>query len=76
MSPRQIAPVVGMSEGSVERWLVGGGAPEHRRSPVESMLDPFRPDLERRWEAGCRTAPVLWYAIPKQVFRGSVKIVA
>jgi transposase len=45
--PRLIAPAIGMSQRTVERWLTAGGAPEHRRPPVASLLDPFRCDLER-----------------------------
>lgn len=74
--PRLIAPVVGMSQRGVERWSAAGGAPEHRRPPVSSVLDPFRPYLERRWEAGCRKATHLWRDIRERGFRGSVQTVA
>ena len=39
--PRHIAPtVLGMSQRAVERWLAAGGAPEHRRPAMASMLGP------------------------------------
>ncbi|MDO9714039.1 ISL3 family transposase [Paracraurococcus lichenis] len=53
---RLIAPALGMSQRTVERWLTAGGAPEHRRPPVASMLDPFRRFLEQRWAADGLTA--------------------
>lgn len=36
MSPRQIAPRLGLSVRTVERWLAAGGEPEHRRSESQS----------------------------------------
>jgi transposase len=76
VSPRLIAPAVGMSQRTVERWLTAGGAPEHRRPPVASMLDPFRPDLERCWDGGCRKATALWHEIRERGFKGSLQTVA
>ena len=74
--PRLIAPAVGMSQRTVERWLTAGGAPEHRRPPVASLLDPFRSDLERCWDAGCRKATALWHEIRERGFKGSSQTVA
>jgi transposase len=74
--PRLIAPTVGMSQRTIERWLTAGGAPEHRRPPMASMLDPFRSDLEQRWNAGCRKATALWHEIKQQGFKGSLQTVA
>ena len=71
MPPRLIAPRIGMSQRSVERWLGAGGEPEHRRPPVAGLVDPFRPYLERRWQEGCRDAAVLWREIRAQGFTGS-----
>ena len=76
VTPRLIAPVVGMSQRSVERWLVAGGEPEHRRPPMTTLVDPFRPYLERRWKEGCRTAAALWREITEQGFAGSLNTVA
>jgi transposase len=74
--PRLIAPAVGMSQRTVERWLMAGGAPEHRRPPMASMLDPFRPYLEDCWNSGCRKATVLWHKIAERGFKGSLQTVA
>ena len=70
--PRLIAPRVGMSQRSVERWLRAGGEPEHRRPPVAGLVDPFRTYLERRWQEGCRNAADLWREIRDQGFTGSL----
>ncbi len=56
MPPRLIAPRVGMSQRSVERWLRAGGEPEHRRPPVASLVDPFRPP----WSVAGRRAAAMW----------------
>ncbi|WP_404517080.1 hypothetical protein [Bradyrhizobium ottawaense] len=56
-----MAPRIGMSVRTVERWLAAGGEPERRRPPAHSVLiDPFRDYLEKRWEEAdlsdfCRT---------------------
>ena len=75
LPPRRIAPLVGMSRRSVERWLAAGGEPEHRRPPVASRVDAFRPHLERRWRAGCHNAAQLWREIAAQGFAGSPQTV-
>ncbi|ESW64566.1 helix-turn-helix domain-containing protein [Mesorhizobium sp. LSJC280B00] len=36
LSPRQIAPRIGMSVRTVERWLAAGGEPEHWRPRAPS----------------------------------------
>ena len=74
--PRLIAPMVGVSQRSVERWLAASGEPEHRRPPVATLIDPFRPYLERRWQEDCRSAAELWRGIAAQGFTGSLNTVA
>ncbi|WP_430641452.1 ISL3 family transposase [Bradyrhizobium centrolobii] len=72
LSPRGIAPRIGMSVRTVERWLAAGGEPEHRRPPARSVLvDPFRDYLEKRWEEGERRALELWTEIKRRGFEGS-----
>ncbi|MCP3475467.1 transposase [Bradyrhizobium sp. CCGUVB1N3] len=72
LSPRGIAPRIGMSVRTVERWLAGGGEPEHRRPPADSVLiDPFRDYLEKRWEEGERRGLQLWIEIKLRSFEGS-----
>ncbi|WP_245283969.1 ISL3 family transposase [Bradyrhizobium sp. Cp5.3] len=72
LSPREIAPRIGMSVRAVERWLAAGGEPEHRRPPAHSVLvDPFRDYLEKRWEEGERRGSQLWTEIKLRGFKGS-----
>jgi transposase len=72
LSPRQIAPRIGMNVRTVERWLAAGGEPEHRRPPSRSVLmDPFRDYLEKRWEVGQRNGLQLWTEIKYRGFEGS-----
>ncbi len=74
--PRQIAREVGMSQRAVERWLVAGGEPEHRRPPVASLVDPFRPYLDRRWREGCQNTRQLWREIVADGYKGSFATLA
>ena len=73
---RLIAPMTGMSKRAVERWLDAGGEPEHRRLPVPTLIDPFRSDLDQRWQEGCRNATTLWREIKQQGFTGSFNTIA
>ena len=72
LSPRQIAPRIGMNVRTVERWLAAGGEPEHRRPSAHSVLmDPFRDYLEKRWEEGQHSGLRLWTEIKHRGFEGS-----
>ncbi|MGY6498077.1 MAG: helix-turn-helix domain-containing protein [Microcella sp.] len=71
MTPRQIAPRMGMSVRTVERWLAAGGEPEHRRPPTRSVLDSFQDYLELRWQEGQRNGSQLWTEIKRRGFEGS-----
>ncbi len=76
LPPRRIARALGMSQRSIERWLTAGGEPEHRRPPVASLVDPFRPYLDRRWREGCRNTRQLWREITAGGFKGSFATIA
>lgn len=73
--PRLIAPRLGVSKRTVERWLAADGEPQHRRPGATSLLTPFKADLERRWQEGCRNAVALHAALLSQGFTGSVQTV-
>jgi transposase len=71
-SARQIAPQVGMSVRTIERWLAAGGEPEHHRSSVQChTLLAFEDYLLRRWNEGCHNARQLLSEIRAQGFKGS-----
>lgn len=72
LAPRQIAPRVGMSVRTIERWLASGGEPEHRRPPARNTcIDPFRDYLEQRWREEQRNGVALWNEIAQRGFEGS-----
>jgi transposase len=71
MSARQIAPRLGLSVRTVERWLAAGGEPEHRRpESLSTTTEPFRQYLERRWQEGQHNGAQLWEEIKRMGFRG------
>lgn len=72
LPPRQIAPRIGISVRTVERWLAAGGEPEHGRPPSRSVLmDPVREYLERRWQEGQYNGSQMWAEIQRRGFEGS-----
>ena len=73
--PRLIAPGLGVSKRTVERWLAAGGEPQHRRMPGRSSLAPFRAHLEQRWREGCHNAVDLCREISSRGFTGSLRTV-
>ncbi len=71
-APRQIAPRIGMSVRTVERWLAAGGEPEHRRPPARrTCINPFRDYLEQRLRDGAQNGAFLWAEIRQHGFDGS-----
>jgi Transposase and inactivated derivatives len=74
--PKLIAPVLGMSRRSVERWLTAGGAPDHARPRGPTVLDGFQAYLERRWREGCRNAVQLHRELKEQGCTASVQTVS
>jgi DNA-binding NarL/FixJ family response regulator len=72
MSMMAICRTLGMSRGAVRRYVHADAFPEHRRHPPqESMLDPFKPYLVKRWEEGCHVAMQLWREIGEQGYPGA-----
>lgn len=71
LSPRQIAPRIGMNVRTIQRWLAAGGEPEHRRPPTHSVvMNPFRAFLEKRLREGQRSGAQLWHEIKRCGFQG------
>ena len=74
--PKVIAPMLGMSRRSVERWLAAGGAPDHARPPTPTLLDRFEGYLEHRWATGCRNAVQLHRELTSKGCTASFQTVA
>lgn len=55
-----IARTLGLDRKTVRIWLRGDTPPSwQRRRVVPTVLDPYRADLEARWQSGCRNAAEL-----------------
>jgi transposase len=77
MSMRAIAQKLSISRYAVRRYVNADTFPEHRshrRQP--SMLDPFEPYLQKRWEEGCHNGMQLWRESRERGYPGSRKRVA
>jgi transposase len=80
MTRAQIAARVGLSRKTVSRWLNTTAYPAHpgakrRGRPYGSQLDPFKPYLLERFQAGCHNARLLYEEIRTQGFAGCSSLV-
>lgn len=76
LGPQQIAPLVGLSERTVYRWLAQTTAPSwHHLTRTRSVIDPYRGYLLKRWQEGCRKGSVLCRELKAQGYRGSERAV-
>jgi transposase len=70
-----IARTVGISRGTVYRYLRLGGPPERKqprpRRRQHNVLDPYKEHLLHRWEEGCHSATRLWREIRGMGYRSS-----
>ena len=74
---RAIARQLGMSRGTVERYLRAGGFPEMSKRPRRrSLLDAYLPYLEQRWAAGCHNGSQLYREIQEKGYGGSRPLVS
>nr|WP_284948287.1 ISL3 family transposase [Acidisoma sp. PAMC 29798] len=71
----RISAELGADRKTVHGWLQLGQAPLWKQPPSDSILDPFKPFLGRRWSEGCRNATQLWREILALGFRGRPSIV-
>lgn len=72
LTQRRIARIVGLSRGTVIRYLRAETFPKKQRQRlVSSILDPFLPYLEERFQAGCHNASLLWREIKAKGYSGS-----
>jgi transposase len=70
LGPQQIAPLVGLSERTVYRWLAQATAPSwHHHTRSSSVIDPYHGYLLKRWQEGCRKGSVLCRELKAQGYR-------
>jgi transposase len=71
MTLRAIAAQVGLNQKTIQRWLHTAVFPERAPRPAQrSRLDPYKPYLLERWNAGCHNATKLWHEIKGQGYGG------
>jgi transposase len=71
----RISAELGADRKTVHSWLRLGRAPAWAQPSGDSILDPFKPFLGRRWSEGCRNATQLWRELLTLGFRGRSSIV-
>jgi transposase len=72
----EISRQSGISVRTIQSWLAADGFPERKaRTGDTSQLDPFKPYLHTRWDAGCHKATQLWRAIQAQGYAGSYRTI-
>jgi transposase len=75
-SLRAIAQHLGLERKTVRKYLYASHCPHPQRRPSRpSLLDPYKPYLLERWNAGCRNAMQLLQEIEAQGFGGKRSIV-
>ena len=69
---RTIARQLGISRGTVQRYLKAGGFPEmSKRGEQSSILDAYLPYLQQRWAEGCHNGLQLYREIQQKGYCGS-----
>jgi transposase len=71
----RISAELGANRKTVHGWLQLGRAPSWKQPSGDSILDPFKPFLGRRWSEGCRNATQLWRELLTLGFRGRSSVV-
>ncbi len=71
----RIAAELGADRKTVRGWLRLGHAPLWQQPSGDSILDPYKPVLGRRWSEGCRNATRLWRELLPLGFRGGSSVV-
>lgn len=71
-----IARQLQISRQTVRKFVQAPSFPEFQRVPrTKSAINPYRPYLQERWDAGCRTPDQLWKELQERGFTGSWMIV-
>ena len=67
-----IARRLQISRQTVRKFVQAPSFPEFQRVPrTKSAIDKYRPYLQERWQAGCRTTDQLWKELQERGFSGS-----
>ena len=67
-----IAKHLQISRQTVRKFVQRPSFPEwHKAFRTKSTIDPYRPSLQERWLAGCRTTNQLWKELQERGFPGS-----
>lgn len=70
-SEREIAQRVGISRGTVHKYLTHDTFPERKeRNSALGCLAPYADYLRRRWDEGCQNAKQLWRELQDQGYTG------
>jgi len=70
-----VARQTGVSRHTVQKYVRAPAFPEYQsRAPRPSRLDPYKPYLLERWNAGCHDGTQLWREIQAQGYRGGRSI--
>jgi transposase len=70
-----IADQIGMDRTTVRKYVQAADFPERQpRAPRASRLDPFKPYILQRWNAGCHIGAILLREIEQQGYRGGTSI--
>ncbi len=75
LSRGAIAKQFGMALRTVERWVAEGAPHAVQRRKRASCLDPYLPDIVRRWEEGCHNGLQIWRELHAQGYQGSERTV-
>jgi transposase len=71
-----IAQTTGLDRKTVRKFIRADTFPERQAPPQRaSILDPYKPYVRQRWQAGCRTAAKLWRELQTQGYRGGRALV-
>jgi transposase len=70
-SQRQIARSLGISRGTVRRYIAGEQVPDWQSSSYRAtLLDRYESYLHKRWQEGCRDVTLLWKELQQRGYAG------
>ena len=72
---KRISAELGADRKTIHGWLRLGQAPLWQQPSSDSILDPFKTFLGRRWSEGCRNASQLWRELVTLGFQGRPSVV-